>query len=75
MAQFRLWGRIETMGPSFFRVIVAAVPAAPGYGPQPHDIHRAFTSSRFVADVLREALSQRVRDVVAARGDAIREIA
>jgi hypothetical protein len=39
------------------------------------DVRRAFASNRFVADLLLEALSQRVRDLVSARGDAIRELA
>lgn len=75
MAQFRLWARVETLGPSCYRVIAAAVPAIHGRGPVAHDIRRAYASTRFTADLLREALSQRVRDLVAARGDAIRELA
>ena len=75
MAQYRLWARVETMGPASYRVVVAAVPAAPGRGPMAHDVRRAFASNRFVADVLKDALSQRMRDVVAARGDAMRELA
>lgn len=73
--QFRLWGRVEAMGPALFRVVVAAVPAGHGKGPLAHDIRRAYATNRITADLLLQALSQRLRDVVAARGDSIREYA
>lgn len=74
-ARFRLWARVERLGACDYRVVVAAVPAQPGRGPCAHDVRCAYASSPFVAELLRVALSQRVRDIVAARGDAIGALA
>lgn len=71
MADFRIWARVERMGPHRYAAMVSALPSRPGHGPRMADVRRHFASSRFVAELLLGSMSQSLRDIISARGDRV----
>jgi len=71
MAGFRIWARVERMGPERYAAFVCAVPQVRGCGPVVCDIRRTVVSSPYVAGLLARLMAQSLRDSITARGDRV----
>jgi hypothetical protein len=71
MAAFKLWARVEKIGPRSFGAVVAAVPDRPGSSPHAHDIRRKIFATRDVAETALMKMALSLRDLLLARGDRV----
>ena len=74
MADFRIWGRIEHIGPQQFFVVVSAVPDLPQSGLIGVDLESQTLSSRAEATDARAVLMRAMGERIRARGDRVVDV-
>jgi hypothetical protein len=74
MADFRIWGRIEHLGPREFIVIVSAVPDPPTPAPDRVDVETQTVSSRAAAVEACADLVLQMGKLVRERGDRVVDV-
>jgi hypothetical protein len=74
MGDFRIWGRVEHVGPHQFFVIVSAVPNAPALENSRTEVERAMAASRHEADQIRNDIMRRMGGTITARGDCVVDV-
>jgi hypothetical protein len=74
MGEFRVWGRVEHIGPHQFVAIASAVPVAPGAVGESADVRLQMLPNREGATLARDILVKDLGEALQLRGDRIVEV-
>jgi hypothetical protein len=74
MGDFRVWGRIEHIGPQQFVAIASAIPDEPGAVGDSGDVRLQMLPDREGATLARDVLVKDLGEALQLRGDRIVEV-